>query len=161
MPEYWIDTNVFIQAKDGPYAFDIAPGFWSFLDEMTAEGRIASSSLVYDELQRTEDDLAEWARARRSAGLFIQPDRSTQEAFRRVSDYVTETYAQNQARGFLDAADPWLIAHAMADGGKVVTLEVKVPSDSKRVKIPNVCEFFGVEYLNTYQMLRELGASFR
>ena len=97
----------------------------------------------------------------RSAGLFIQPDRSTQEAFRRVSDYVTETYAQNQARGFLDAADSWLIAHAIAGGGKVVTLEVKAPSESKRVKIPNVCEFFGVEYLNTYQMLRELGASFR
>lgn len=161
MTEYWIDTNVFIQAKNGPYGFDIAPGFWSFLDEMTVEGRVVSSSLVYDELQKVKDDLAEWARVRRSTRLFIQPDWSTQAEFRRVSAYVQERYAQNQAREFLGKADPWLIAHAIASGGKVVTLEVKVPSDSKRVKIPNVCEFFGVEYLNTYQMLRELGASFK
>ena len=162
MPEFWIDTNVFIQAKDGPYAFDIAPGFWSLLDEMTAEGRIASSSLVYDELQKVEDDLAKWARARRrSTGLFIQPDWSTQEAFQKVSNHIQETYAQNQAREFLGKADPWLIAHAIAGGGKVVTMEVRVPANSQKVKIPNVCDAFGVETLNTYQMLRELGASFK
>ena len=161
MPEFWTDTNVFIQAKDGPYAFDIAPGFWSLLDEMTAEGRIASSGLVYDELQRIKDDLAEWARSRKNTGLFIQPDRGTQVEFRRVSEYVRETYAQNQARQFLAKADPWLIAHAIAGGGKVVTMEVRVPANSQKVKIPNVCDAFGVETLNTYQMLRELGASFK
>ena len=168
MPEFWTDTNVFIQAKDGPYAFDIAPGFWSLLDEMTAEGRIASSSLVYDELLDIKDkgeltELAEWAKSRKNTGLFIQPDWGTQVEFRRVSEYVQETYAQNQnqMRQFLAKADPWLIAHAIAGGGKVVTMEVRVPANSQKVKIPNVCDAFGVETLNTYQMLRELGASFK
>ena len=94
-------------------------------------------------------------------GLFIQPDWSTQAEFKRVSEYVRETYAPNQARKFLAAADPWLIAHAIASGGKVVTQETRADETSPRVKIPNVCDAFGVETLNTYQMLRELGASFK
>ena len=29
---YLLDTNVFIEAKNRYYAFDIAPGFWTWLD---------------------------------------------------------------------------------------------------------------------------------
>ena len=184
MPEYWIDTNVFIQAKDGPYAFDIAPEFWALLDKMNDEGLMASSTLVRDELLRGTDELADWARERRptsilvepdagtqmtlggvwarerrGTAMFVEPDEDTQMAFRRVSDYVVETYAENQARKFLDVADPWLIAHAMASGGKVVTQETR--RNTQRVKIPNVCDAFGVESMNIDGMLSELGASFR
>ena len=31
MPEFWIDSDSLIESKKGPYAFDIAPGFWKFL----------------------------------------------------------------------------------------------------------------------------------
>ena len=64
-------------------------------------------------------------------------------------------------RQFLAKADPWLIAHAIASGGKVVTQETRADEASPRVKIPNVCDFFGVESLNMDDMLRELGASFK
>lgn len=159
MPEYWIDTNVFIQAKNGPYAFDIAPGFWALLDEMTAEGRIASSTLVRDELLVGMDELAEWARERRATSMFIEPDLDTQVAFQEVAQHVSDRYDSNQAREFLAAADPWLIAHAIASGGKVVTQETRAGENSQRVKIPNVCDFFGVESMNMDDMLRELGAT--
>ena len=98
-----------------------------------------------------------------NTGLFIQPDWSTQAESKRVSEYVRETYAQNQnqMRQFLAKADPWLIAHAIAGGGKVVTQETRAGENSRRVKIPNVCDFFGVESLNMDDMLRELGASFK
>ena len=78
-----------------------------------------------------------------------------------VSEYVREAYAQNPMRQFLAKADPWLIAHAIASGGKVVTQETRAGENSKRVKIPNVCDAFGVESLNMDDMLRELGASFK
>jgi uncharacterized protein DUF4411 len=29
---YLLDTDVFIQAKNLHYAFDVCPGFWSWLD---------------------------------------------------------------------------------------------------------------------------------
>ena len=44
-------------------------------------------------------------------------------------------------------------------GGKVVSLEQRVKEDSNKPKIPNVCDYFGVEYANTYEMLRELGVA--
>ena len=159
MPEYWIDTSVFIQAKNGPYAFDIAPGFWALLDRMNDEGRVASSTLVRDELLVGMDELAEWARERGETAMFVEPDPDTQVAFQEVAQHVSDRYAPNQARQFLAVADPWLIAHAVADGGKVVTMEARVPANSQKVKIPNVCDAFGVETLNTYDMLRELGAT--
>ena len=160
MPEYWIDSNVFIQAANGPYGFDIAPGFWVALDNLTASGRIVSSSTVYDELLKKDDEVAKWARERRTAtALFVEPDEGVQTAFQEVAQYVQSEYATNQAAKFLSGADPWLIAHAMASDGKVVTQEARVGDDSIKVKIPNVCDFFEVESLNVYEMLRELGVS--
>ena len=159
MPEYWIDANVFIQAKNGPYAFDIAPGFWAVLDRMNDAGRVASSALVRDELLDGQDELAEWARERGSTAMFLEPDEDTQMAFQDVARHVSGRYAPNQAGLFLAKADPWLTAHAIAGGGKVVTQETRVGDNSRRVKIPNVCDFFGVESLNVYEMLRALGAT--
>ena len=159
LPEYWIDTDAFIQAKNGPYAFDVAPEFWEFLDRMNDARRVASSTLVRDEILKGTDELAEWARERGASAMFVEPDESTQMAFREVAQYVSQRYPPNQARKFLAVADPWLIAHAMASGGKVVTQETRADETSPRVKIPNVCDFFGVESLNMDDMLRELGVS--
>ena len=160
MPDYWLDSNVFIEGRKGPYGFDIAPRFWSVIDEMVAVGRVSSSTLVYDELTDVQDDLAAWARARRTAGLFTQPNIPVQEAFREVIEYVAQRFPDNQARRrFLDRADPWVIAHAIAKGGAVVSLEGRDPDNSQKVKIPNVCGHFHVPCDNTYQMLRDLGVS--
>lgn len=162
MTEYWLDTNVFIQARNGPYGFDIAPGFWVALDQMSASGQLASSIMVYNELvDEVEDDLANWAKLRRSSGLFIQPSPRVQAMFSDIATYVHDNsnYTPNQVSRFLNKADPWLIAHAAVASGTVVTMETRVPASSTRVKIPNVCDEFGVRPINTYQMLRELGIS--
>ena len=160
MADHWLDSNVFIEGKKGPYGFDIAPRFWTLLDELTENGRIACPMRVCDELLDGQDDLAGWAQARRRSDLFGEPDVPVQEAFREVIAYVTQDYPDNQAkRRFLDRADPWVIAHAIAHGGTVVSLEGRDPDASQQVKIPNVCEHFNVPYVNTYQMLRGLGVS--
>ena len=160
MPEYWLDSNVFIEGRKGPYGFDIAPRFWSVIDEMAAVGRVSSSTLVYDELTDVQDELADWARERRTSGIFVEPDTLAQAAFQQIVDYVNNHYTNvSQVARFLAKADPWVIAQASADGGAVVTLEIVVPADSQKVKIPNVCGHFHVPCVNTYQMLRDLGVS--
>jgi hypothetical protein len=40
MARFCFDSNVLIEAKNGPYAFDIAPGFWSWLDSLIAQGEL-------------------------------------------------------------------------------------------------------------------------
>lgn len=94
----------------------------------------------------------------KEVGFFIEPDPLVQSIFRQVADYVNENYEQYQASEFLDGADPWLIAHTKAYGGRVVTFEISAPT-SKKPKIPDVGEKFDVKCLNVYKMARELGMS--
>jgi len=159
MTNFWLDADSLITPKNGPYGFDIAPGFWRFMEQKAAEGAIASSITVYGELEEgAEDDLLQWAEKQKDTGFFIEPDPLVQTIFRQVADYVNNAYPRHNASEFLDGADPWLIAHAKAYGGRVVTFETSAPT-SKRPKIPDVSEKFDVKCLNVYKMARELGMS--
>lgn len=160
MPDYWLDSDALITPKNGPYGFDIAPGFWEFIEGKITEGSIRSPAFVYDELVEGGDELAAWAREQKSAALFVEPDQEVQLAMTDVASFVQGQYESSQAKLFLDGADPWVIACAKAHGGEVVTFEVSAPA-SKKVKIPDVSRQFGVACVNTYQMLRSLGAKFR
>ena len=155
---------MFIEGMKGPYGFDIAPRFWELIDEMIEVGRIACPTRVLGELLDGQDDLSTWARERRNSGLFIAAEPAVQEASAGVIQFAVTRYPDNQARRrFLDRADPWVIAHAGVDGGTVVTSEVRVPENSGQVKIPNVCDQLQVPVrsINVYQMLRELGVTWR
>ena len=160
MPEFWLDADSLIESKKGPYAFDIVPGFWTFLEQKAAEGIIASSFTVYKEFEdyEAEDDLLQWAKQQKDVGFFVEPDTIVQTIFRQIADYVNNTYPQHNASDFLNGADPWIIAHAKAYGGRVVTFETSAPY-AKTPKIPDVGDHFDVKCLNVYQMARELGMS--
>ena len=56
MPDYWLDSDSLIQTKNGPYGFDIAPTFWNFIEQKMNEGVIASSIMVYGELENGDED---------------------------------------------------------------------------------------------------------
>ncbi len=73
MTVYLVDSNVFIQAKNLHYGFDFCPAFWDWLIEQKGAGRAVSIEKVADELQAGDDELAEWAAARRG-GFFLPPD---------------------------------------------------------------------------------------
>lgn len=112
--------------------------------------------MVFGELENgDEDDLLIWARQQKENGHFIEPDAVVQTIFRQIATYVNQNYPQFQASAFLNGADPWMIAHAIAYGGSVVTFEVPAPS-SKKPKIPDIAAQFGIATLNIYQMVREL-----
>jgi hypothetical protein len=160
MQSFWLDSDVFIQAKRIYYPFDIFPGFWAFLDRQIEAQTIKSPYEVFIELCRYGDQLSDWARGHRDRGFFREPDDAVQQNFTDIADYVQDTYEEAFASKFLSDADPWVIAHAKTDGGTVVTIEKIVGQDSKRVKIPNVCREFDVPFIDTFEMLRELGASF-
>lgn len=116
--------------------------------------------MVYDELLDGQDDLEVWARNHRKSGMFVDPDMATQAQLQAVCTHVIGRYPDNgPRRRFLDRADPWVIAHALANDGTVVTHEQKNPATSSKVKIPNVCEQFDMRCIDVYQMLREQGAS--
>jgi hypothetical protein len=60
---------------------------------------------------------------------------------------------------FLQIADYYLVAHALAMGHTVVTHEV--PADTiRKVKIPNACIELGIKCVTPYEMLRAERARF-
>jgi len=156
VPDFWLDTDCFIRPKNEGYGFDLAPGFWTFLEQKGKEGVIASSARVYEELREGKDELATWADSRNASGFFVVPDDRVQATFQRVADNVMENYEERRALEFLAKADGWLIAHAIVQGGQVVTLEKRQPL-SHKPKIPDVCDAFRVKPLDLWEALRKLG----
>jgi hypothetical protein len=154
---YLLDTNAFIEAKKRWYGFDICPGYWDWIDTAHSAGEVESLEAVRDELLAGNDDLSDWARAR-PGGFFVRLDDATLEAMSRLAEWVrAQQYKPAAVTTFLESADYRLIAYAMTHGHTVVTLEL--PSDArKRVKIPEPCVAFGVEYITPFVMLRRSGA---
>ena len=81
-------------------------------------------------------------------------------ALRTVSDWASRAdYQPAAVSTFLQVADYWLVAYALAYECVVVTHEV--PADStQKIKIPNACIGLGLRCMNPYEMLRRERARF-
>ena len=161
--DYWLDANVFIQAKNGPYGFDIAPGFWEIIEDFAQRGIIRSPMNVRAELiYHQKDDLSKWANKSsvKASGLFESSDHAVQIKVGEIAQFVQERYGAVKAKPFLNGADPWVIAHACVNKACVVTWESTVPPNSGQIKIPNIGKQFGVACKNTYDLIRALGVKF-
>lgn len=115
--------------------------------------------MVYGEVLGKEDKLAKWARVRKGDAYRPEPDGEVQAAYREISDYVDDKYKDSsraKVGDILAKADPWIIAHALAQGGTVVTRESKVDKTSQTPKVPNVCEKFEVPFIQTFDLLKLL-----
>lgn len=156
---YLLDANVFIQAKNLHYGLDFCPAFWDWLIEANTAGKVCSIEKVGDEIQAGADDLSTWASARGPA-FFLKPDAALLNALAAVSAWATgQNYEPAAVNTFLQVADYYLVAHAVAHGHTVVTHEVATPS-IKKIKIPNACIGVGVKCMSTYEMLRVERARF-
>jgi len=156
---YLLDTNVFIQAKNLHYGFDFCPAFWEWLVIQNAAGNVASIEKVSDELIAGGDELTDWAKDKGDA-FFLRPDDTIVPALTTVSEWASgQEYTPAAVGTFLQIADYWLVAHALAQGYIVVTHEI--PSDGKhRIKIPNACIGLKLHCVSPYEMLRREQAKF-
>jgi hypothetical protein len=156
---YLLDANVFIQAKNLHYGFDFCPGFWDWLDQAHAAGKVFSVERVGDELLGGADELATWARTRADA-FFLGPDAAVVPSLQAISTWVsTGGYEPAAVATFLQVADYYLVAQAHAHGHTVVTHEI-VAHSTKRIKIPNACLGMNVRCVTPFEMLRTERARF-
>lgn len=160
---YLLDTNIFIEAWGRYYRPDVFPAFWTWLDGQQAANRIATIREVYVELTHGKGDLTDWIKLRQDSGWFLaESDEGVQEAFVRIANWVQQDrrWSATAKAEFLRGADPWLIASGIALGCHIVTLEKNDPNERKKILIPIVCKEFGVSTMNTFEMMRRLGARF-
>ena len=155
---YLLDANVLIEAKNRYYAFDIAPGFWDWLDRAHQHSTACSIDAVRNELLSGNDELATWAQA--NAAFFRPVDQGTTRHFGALTAWATSrSFTQAAIAEFTNAnADYLLIAYAREHQHTVVTQERSQPTSKKRVLIPDACMAMGVRTTDTFQMLRQTGA---
>lgn len=155
---YLLDANIFIEAHRRYYAFDIAPLFWMALIDNAKNDRLLSIDRVEVELKRGGDELADWASGSFHEFFASTDDEEVIDSYRGI---MVWSQGQAQFTGaakavFADAPDSWLVAYALAKDCIVVTREQFSPEAKARIKIPNACKAFGVEYVDTFQMMRAL-----
>lgn len=157
--KYLLDANVFIQAKNLHYGLDFCPAFWNWLIVNNQEDRVFSIEKVGDEIDAGADDLAAWA-SERGPKFFLKPDAPILAKLGEVSNRVTsQNYEPAAVNTFLQLADYYIVAHALAHGYTVVTHEV-MANTTKKIKIPNVCIDLGIKCMSPYEMLRYERARF-
>ena len=164
MSKFLLDANIFIEANQRYYSFDIAPAFWYALEQNAEEGKLISIDRIHQEINRFDDGdgLKIWAN-----NEFIKWFESTDDeaVFNAYSDIMQWAINQNQFTDaakseFASVADSWLIACAKAGNYTIVTHEVYSGDIKRKIPIPNVCRAFNISYINTFEMLRRLSIKF-
>ena len=155
MKRYCLDANVFIEGWNGYYSMELCPEYWDILDKLALENRIFSPVEVMKEIEKTDDNLKKWAKAR--PHLFMEITVEVQEHLRKIMASHGRLVDSIKQRSI---ADPWVIAFAMAENAVVVTKEAASAAPTKRIKIPDVCQALNVPWMNDFQFAREIGIRF-
>lgn len=132
-----------------------------FVKKHSMRGKRALATPPFDEITKKPDALARWAKARENSGLFVTPGAPVQAANSDVANYVAGAYPPQLVTDFLKGADPWVIAHAKASGGVVVTSETRHTDGISKIKIPSVCDHFNIKTITVFEMMKVLGVTLK
>lgn len=161
MRGYLLDADLLINAHRHYYSFDICPGFWDWLERKYEESSVFSIKKVYDELCDSKDELSKWAKEMSRRKFFKKDDDvATISKVKELSNWAAkEKFTREAVYEFYGSADIFLVAYAKAHNFIVATNEVYDENIKRKVKIPNACEFIGVEYVDTLELLKKVGGA--
>lgn len=152
---YLLDSNVFITAKNSYYPVDFCPAFWDWIRKGLQTGTLGSVVGVRNEILEGGDDLARWvAKIPKKHFLDVTPD--MQNALQTIQARISgmNYYTPSAQAEFVGIADAELVAHALAGGHTVVTLEIS-RKQITQIKIPDVCRVLGVPCIDTFEAIRQ------
>ena len=158
---YVLDANVFMTAYHHYYAPDLCPGFWDCLSHYFSNGELVILDRVRDEVLSPQE-LVRWLNSDIAGTFSSTADAQVAAAYGQVMASVRENpqFMQAAVDEFARGADGWLVAYSIVNSTVLVTNEVYDANVRRRVPIPNLCANFVVNYVNTFEMLRRLGAHF-
>jgi hypothetical protein len=157
--KYAIDTNVIVSflgdSDSEHYPLDVFKPQWDFLESAMQVGRVVAPRIVETELEKWNKNVAAmrgWLHDHKYLFHDIMSDDQLAAAKRIVNAYPAYATSLNYL------GDLEVLALAMARGLTVISLEVKATQHSaKKPKIPNICEEFGIEWVNLAGFLRTEG----
>jgi hypothetical protein len=153
---YSIDTSSLLHAWRRAYPPEQFPGWWAKLDALIDDGRLVATIEVYYELEKKDDDVFVWAKARKDT-LFREIDEDVQDAV--VSIMASYPRLVDTKTG-KSGGDPFVIGQAMALGAPGCVLTQEGGGSAKSPKIPDVCGLEGIDCCNLVEMMKHEGWTF-
>lgn len=156
---YCLDTNFFIEGWNKYYSPDFCKSYWGIIDDLAQKGIVFITPEVKKEIEKGDDNLKEWLKNKK---YFVRPiDEKVQQCLKDIYDAnVSHRYLANNVKN-RSIADPWVIAHAMAEKAIVVTKEyLSNSSNEQKIKIPDVCNNMNVKWIDDYDFIREVNIQF-
>lgn len=155
---YLLDANVMIRAHEDYYPLDRIPQFWTWLAGLGKSGRVKVPYEIYQEIAVSRGQLHDWLTDAAISDAMLLDKTTVQDQLNRV---LTLGYAADLNDSEIEqiGKDPFLIAYALSDVGKitVVTKEVSAPSKQRaNRRVPDVCKTLGIPCINDYQLYRDL-----
>ena len=155
---YLLDANVLIDANRDYYPIGRVDEFWEWLVYQGEQGTLKIPIDVYEEVKAGTDDLADWVKDAATEAAIKLDEEVNIDLVRKVTEEgyapdLTDIEIQGVGR------DPLFIAYALKDpaGRTIVTTEVSKPSRVRAKRhVPDVCNDFGIQSINTYQLTRQL-----
>lgn len=151
-PFYAVDTNIYMDWQARFYPTDVFVSMIDRIDQMVSENRIASPSLVNEEINAVGTNaLIKWADERGAIWIpnaeILQSALAIQSRFPGLIDPKAE----------YEEADAFVIALAQQRDGIVVSSET--PAAEKRrpkreLYVPDVCRELGIPCINLIGMMR-------
>ena len=145
------------------YSYDIAPELWNALEELFATNRLISHRIVFDEITRAPDALAYWISSKKR--FFLPVSYRQTELVARILARVPDLIDPDKE---IDEADPWVIALAIEKREAPTLLDdhlgltvVTTENERSPVKIPAVCQEFGVPHMNLKEFFADNGWKLR
>lgn len=135
------------------HPLDVFGSLWTKMANTIDSGIVISCGEVLDEISIGNDDLVNWVKIRSAAFVTSGVDVQliVRDILRKYPGLVTGTRKSNNA-------DPFVIALAKQKDCTLVSDETKA-GDGQPVKIPNVCEEYGIRLIKFVDFLREVKIS--
>jgi len=161
---YVIDTSSLIEFHKR-YPFEVFPSLWKKVEDLINQGILISHKEVLKELSNQDDSLKKWALEQKN--FFKDVTKKQMEIVKQILKKYPSLAKPNNEFG---AADPFLIALAVEAGTdsqqklfasikrKLIVTEEKMRGS--RIRIPFVCQDYGIECIDIIGMYKEGGWSF-
>lgn len=164
---YCLDASAMIELSK-KYPVRIFPGIWAGVEQLATSGRLITFKGIADECH--DEECTEWSRLHKGV---IRP---FSEDLNECLNQLLGELASSGRRMFnpsaeKDERDPFLIALAMAERKQtehtimpatiaVLAEEARVGANAITLKIPNVCDLYGIPCFNVLQMFENEHWSF-
>ncbi|MBQ6344096.1 MAG: DUF4411 family protein [Anaerolineaceae bacterium] len=165
---FLIDSNTLITPYRQYYPFDFAVSFWNQMKFHIENGNIVILDLVRDEILCGEDQLSQWLEAIKIKKYIDHREEDILRKYAEVMQYVNSCGFYNDTAFTMWAndkvADPWLVSVAQVRNLSLVTQETNTyvlnkSNPTKRIRIPDVANHFGVKVISLFDMMRLLSFS--